>query len=66
MAVYREPLRRVLSFLGTKEFDALKAQVGDRGMSTKCSLSQMRVWLEREILTTCKARGRKRYGTENR
>ncbi len=32
----------------------------------KCSLSQMRVRLEREILTTCKARGRKRYGTEYR
>jgi len=30
-----EPLRRVLIFLGTKEIDALKALVGDRGMSTK-------------------------------
>ena len=30
-----EPLRRVLIFLGTKEIDALKAMVGDRGMSTK-------------------------------
>jgi hypothetical protein len=30
-----EPLRRVLIFLGPKEIDALKALVGDRGMSTK-------------------------------
>jgi len=30
-----EPLRRVLIFLGTKEIDALKAQVGNHGMSTK-------------------------------
>ena len=30
-----EPLRRVLIFLGAKEIDALKALVGDRGMSTK-------------------------------
>jgi hypothetical protein len=30
-----EPLRRVLIFLGTREIDALKAEVGDRGMSTK-------------------------------
>ena len=30
-----EPLRRVLIFLGTKELDMLKAEVGNRGMSTK-------------------------------
>ncbi|MBI4586228.1 MAG: hypothetical protein HY717_19630 [Planctomycetes bacterium] len=30
-----EPLRRVLIFLGQKEIEALKAQVGNRGMSTK-------------------------------
>ncbi len=32
----------------------------------KCSLSQIIVGLERETLTTCKARGRRRYGTEYR
>ncbi len=39
---------------------------GSRDFPTKCSLSQIIVGLEREILTTCKARGRRRYGTEYR
>ena len=30
-----EPLRRVLIFLGQREIEALKSQVGNRGMSTK-------------------------------
>ena len=30
-----EPLRRVLIFLGQKEIEALKAQVGNRGISTR-------------------------------
>ncbi len=30
-----EPLRRVLIFLGTKEIEALKAQVGGRGISSR-------------------------------
>ena len=30
-----EPLRRVLIFLGQKEIEALKAQVGGRGISTR-------------------------------
>ena len=30
-----EPLKRVLIFLGPKEIEALKAQVGGRGISTR-------------------------------
>jgi hypothetical protein len=30
-----EPLKRVLIFLGQKEIEALKAQVGGRGTSTR-------------------------------
>jgi uncharacterized protein (DUF4415 family) len=41
-----EPLKRVLVFLGSKEIDALRAQAGGRGVSTRI----------REILKECIAR----------